>query len=44
MEKMISEIVVHAQEVAKKIFLVRGRRVMIDSDLAAMYGVETFFN
>ena len=28
--------------VATKIFLVRGRKVMLDKDLAGLYGVETF--
>lgn len=29
------------QNVAKKIFFVRGQKVMLDSDLALLYGVET---
>lgn len=28
-------------EVSKKIFIVRGQRVLLDSDLAALYGVKT---
>lgn len=39
---MTKEIIIPVQEVAQKIFLVRGRRVMVDSDLAVLYGVETF--
>ena len=38
---MTKEIAVHTQEVARKIFLIRGHRVMIDRDLAEMYEVET---
>lgn len=29
------------QKIEKKIYLIRGRRVMLDNDLAALYGVET---
>ncbi len=29
------------QEIANRIYLIRGRNVMIDRDLAEMYGVET---
>ena len=39
---MTKEIIVPAQEVARKIFLIRRHRVMVDRDLAEMYGVETF--
>ena len=28
--------------IQRKIYLIRGERVMLDSDLAALYGVETF--
>ncbi len=38
---MTKEIVVHTQEVARKIFLMRGHRVMIDRDLAELYEVST---
>ncbi|MFH1723445.1 MAG: ORF6N domain-containing protein [Elusimicrobiota bacterium] len=32
---------VPALEIGRRIFLIRGRRVMLDSDLAVMYGVTT---
>lgn len=32
---------VPAGEIGRRIFLIRGRRVMLDSDLAVMYGVTT---
>ncbi|MDD5630207.1 MAG: ORF6N domain-containing protein [Elusimicrobia bacterium] len=32
---------VAAQDVGRKIFLIRGKRVMLDSDLAQIYGVTT---
>ena len=32
---------VDKEEIDGKIFLIRGRRVMLDSDLAGLYGVET---
>ncbi len=38
---MTKEIIVPIQDVARKIFLIRGHRVMIDSDLAEMYQVTT---
>lgn len=38
---MTKEIIVPIQEVAQKILLIRGHRVMIDRDLAEMYGVST---
>ena len=28
--------------IEKKIYLIRGQKVMLDSDIAEMYGVETF--
>ena len=28
--------------IEKKIFLIRGKKVMLDADLAELYGVETF--
>lgn len=28
--------------IERKIYLIRGEKVMLDSDLAALYGVETF--
>lgn len=36
-----AEIITSTDSIKSKIFEVRGRRVMIDSDLASMYGVET---
>jgi hypothetical protein len=30
------------EAIEKKIFLVRGKKVMLDADLAELYGVETF--
>lgn len=33
--------IVHVEDIENKIFLVRGKRVMIDRDLADLYGVET---
>ncbi|MBI5427677.1 MAG: ORF6N domain-containing protein [Nitrospinae bacterium] len=36
-----TEAVVPGQDVARRIFLIRGHRVMIDRDLAGLYGVET---
>ena len=35
--------VVPAVSVASKIYLIRGKRVMLDSDLAELYGVQTKF-
>ena len=37
---MTKEIVVPIHEVAQKIFLIRGHRVMLDRDLAALYEVK----
>lgn len=33
--------VIPANQIEDKILTIRGRRVMLDSDLAALYGVET---
>ena len=30
-----------AEVIERKIYLIRGRKVMLDRDLAALYGVET---
>jgi hypothetical protein len=38
-EEMSTELLV--KEVAQRIFFIRGHRVMLDSDLAELYGVET---
>lgn len=35
-------LVISAEQVERCILLVRGQKVMLDSDLAALYGVETF--
>ncbi len=32
---------IHSQDVENRIFVIRGERVMIDRDLAELYGVET---
>jgi hypothetical protein len=37
----MADLVLSVNHVAEKIFLIRGEKVMIDSDLALMYGVET---
>ena len=34
-------IVIPGERIENKIFLIRGKRVMIDRDLADLYGVET---
>ena len=34
-------IVIPSERVVRKIFLIRGKKVMIDKDLAVLYGVET---
>lgn len=33
---------VPAERIEKKIYMIRGRKVMLDKDLAALYGVKTF--
>ena len=35
------EVIVNEETIQKKIFTIRGKQVMIDRDLAEMYGVET---
>ncbi len=37
----MTEIITKEENIASLIYLVRGQKVMIDSDLAALYGVET---
>ena len=32
---------IEPENIARRIYLIRGRRVMLDSDLAAIYGVPT---
>ena len=36
------EIIVQQETIERKIYLIRGIKVMLDSDLAELYGVETF--
>lgn len=36
------EIVVRHEVIEGKIYMIRGHKVMLDSDLAELYGVETF--
>jgi hypothetical protein len=38
---MVRHSVIPVERIASRIFLVRGEKVMLDSDLAALYGVET---
>jgi hypothetical protein len=38
---MIKKIIVAEEVVMNKIYLIRGRKVMLDTDLAALYNVET---
>ena len=33
--------IIHPGPVASKIYLIRGKRVLLDSDLAELYGVKT---
>jgi len=37
-----SESIVPVERIEKSIFLIRGKKVMLDRDLAAIYGVPTF--
>ena len=37
----IPELIITESRIETAIFLVRGHKVLIDSDLAALYGVET---
>ncbi|SDF77542.1 ORF6N domain-containing protein [Mucilaginibacter pineti] len=37
----MKELITGDQEIAEKIYLIRGHKVMLDNDLAEMYGVET---
>lgn len=36
------EIIFHQEAIERRIYLIRGIRIMLDSDLAELYGVETF--
>lgn len=38
---MSNKEIVGRQDIESRIFLIRGRRVMLDTDLAVLYGVET---
>jgi hypothetical protein len=40
-EKTVSLELIEAPAIEKRIFAVRGRQVMLDEDLADLYGVET---
>ncbi len=40
-EKQREESVIPLERIVDKIFLIRGKKVMLDSDLAQLYGVET---
>jgi hypothetical protein len=40
-KKKVSAIAVPAGSIEKRIYLIRGQKVMLDSDLAELYGVET---
>jgi hypothetical protein len=37
----ISEVPIPTEDIARAIFVLRGRRVMLDADLATLYGVST---
>lgn len=37
----MNKLIIGEQEIADKIYYIRGMKVMLDSDLAEMYGVET---
>ena len=39
---MVAEGVIPAERIEKAILLIRGHKVMLDHDLAELYGVETF--
>lgn len=41
MNKKSTDIVLDSQAIQKKIYTVRGKQVMLDSDLAEIYGVES---
>ena len=38
---MTSEIIIPSECIERSILLIRGERVMVDADLASLYGVET---
>jgi hypothetical protein len=39
--RMAKSVIVSEQKIVNSIYLIRGKKVMLDRDLAAMYGVET---
>ncbi len=41
MDHMTDEVLIPAARIEKSIYLIRGHKVMLDRDLAALYGVET---
>jgi len=41
MSKHALKLLVEEQKVLNRIYVVRGQKVMLDQDLAVMYGVET---
>ncbi len=41
MSKKEFQVLVAEQKILNKIYAIRGEKVMLDEDLAAMYGVET---
>jgi len=41
MEKLANQITLPKEAILRKIFRIRGEKVMMDSDLAGLYGVST---
>ena len=41
MARTVKEVVITEESVMNKIYLIRGQKVMLDRDLAELYGVET---
>ena len=41
MAEIETDLLLAEQEILKKIYIIRGEKVMLDRDLAALYGVET---
>src|SRR5688500_9997239 len=37
----MNELLLHEEDIASHIYFIRGQKVMLDSDLAQIYGVET---
>ena len=40
-KKDIKEVTVLIEKISSKVYLIRGQKVMLDRDLAELYGVET---